>query len=66
MVNTIEYPIGLELKQDNKDQGIRPNSKEAIFSLSEAKESYDKLKQEIDKLKKENEMLRKVVGKNYF
>ena len=65
--NTLEkmaLACGLELRQENKDQGIRPNSKEAIFSVSEAKDSIDKLKQEIDKLKEENEMLRRLVGRN--
>ena len=55
---------GLELKQKNKDQGIKTNSKEAIFSVSDAKDSIDKLKQEIDKLKEENEMLRRLVSRN--
>jgi len=54
----------LNLIQDNADAGVRPNSDNARFSLSEADNSYEMLLEENIRLKDENEMLRKLVGKN--
>ena len=65
-VNTLEAmakACGLELSQDNSDQGIRPNSKDALFSLTEVNNDMQRLKDEIKRLKEENEMLRKLVSK---
>ena len=55
---------GLELSQDNSDEGIRPNSKDAIFSLNEETDSIQKLKEEIKKLQEENRALRRFIGKD--
>ena len=58
--NTLEAmakACGLELNQDNSDIGIRPNSKEATFSLREVY-SVQALKEQIEELKKENDTLR--------
>ena len=64
--NTLEAmakACGLELSQDNSDQGIRPNSKDALFSLTEVNNDMQRLKDENKILKEENEMLRKLVSK---
>ncbi len=64
--NTLEAmakACGLELSQNNSDEGIRPNSKDATFSLLVVNNSIQILKDENKKLKEENEMLRKLVGK---
>ena len=65
--NTLEAmakACGLELSQDNSDEGIRPNSKDAIFSLNEETDSIQKLKEEIIKLQEENRALRRFIGKD--
>ena len=65
--NTLEAmakACGLELSQDNSDEGIRPNSKDAIFSLNEETDSIQKLKEEIKKLQEENRALRRFIGKD--
>ena len=65
--NTLEAmakACGLELSQDNSDEGIRPNSKDAIFSLLVVNNSNQILEDEIKKLKEENEMLRRLVSKD--
>ena len=54
----------LELSQANSDEGIRPNSKDAIFSLNEETDSIQKLKEEIKKLQEENRALRRFIGKD--
>ena len=64
--NTLEAmakACGLELSQDNSDEGIRPNSKDALFSLTEVNNDMQRLKDENKILKEENEMLRKLVSK---
>ena len=55
---------GLELSQNNSDEGIRPNSKDASFSLLVVNNSIQILEDEIKKLKEENEILRGLVSKN--
>ena len=55
---------GNKLSHDNSDEGIRPNSKDAIFSLNEETDSIQKLKEEIKKLQEENSALRKIIGKD--
>ena len=65
--NTLEAmakACGQELSQDNSDEGIRPNSKDAIFSLNEETDSIQKLKEEIKKLQEENRALRRFIGKD--
>ena len=65
--NTLEAmakACGLELSQDNSDEGIRPNSKDASFSLLVVNNSIQILKDENKKLKEENEMLRRLVGRD--
>jgi len=64
--NTLEAmakACGLELSQDNSDEGIRPNSKDARFSLQAVNESIQKLKSRIKELEEENKMLRKLISK---
>ncbi len=64
--NTLEAmakACGLELSQDNSDQGIKPNSKDALFSLTEVNNDMQRLIDENKILKEENEMLRKLVSK---
>ena len=64
--NTLEAmakACDLDLIQDNSDQGIRPNSKDALFSLTEVNNDMQRLKDENKILKEENEMLRKLVSK---
>jgi hypothetical protein len=59
--NTLEAmakACGLELNQTNSDIGIRPNSKDATFSLIKVNESVQALKEQIEELKKENDTLR--------
>lgn len=53
---------GLELNQTNLDIGIRPNSKDATFSLLVVNNSFQVLKDQIEELKKENEMLRGLIS----
>ena len=53
----------LELSQDNSDEGIRPNSKDALFSLTEVNNDMQRLKDENKILKEENERLRKFFSK---
>ena len=55
---------GLELSQNNSDEGIRPNSKDASFSLLVVNNSIQILEDENKKLKEENEMLRRLVGRD--
>ena len=65
--NTLEAmakACGLELSQNNSDEGIRPNSKDAIFSLLVVNNSIQILEDENKKLKEENEMLRRLVGRD--
>lgn len=65
--NTLEAmakACGKELSQNNSDEGIRPNSKDASFSLLVVNNSIQILEDEIKRLKEENEMLRRLVGKN--
>tara|TARA_Y100000817_G_C16725308_1_gene485465 strand:+ start:46 stop:363 length:318 start_codon:yes stop_codon:yes gene_type:complete len=65
--NTLEAmakACGLELSQNNSDEGIRPNSKDASFSLLVVNNSIQILEDEIKRLKEENEMLRRLVGRN--
>ena len=65
--NTLEAmakACGLELSQNNSDEGIRPNSKDASFSLLVVNNSIQILEDEIKKLKEENEILRGLVSKN--
>ena len=62
--NTLEAmakACGLELNQDNSDIGIRPNSKEAPFSLLVVNDSVQALKGQIEELKKVNETLRETL-----
>lgn len=62
--NTLEAmakACGLELNQDNSDIGIRPNSKEATFSLLVVNDSVQALKGQIEELKKVNETLRETL-----
>ena len=64
--NTLEAmakACGLELSQDNSDKGIKPNSEDALFSLTEVNNDMQRLKDENKILKEENEMLRKLVSK---
>ena len=64
--NTLEAmakACGQELSQDNSDQGIKPNSKDALFSLTEVNNDMQRLIDENKILKEENEMLRKLVSK---
>ena len=64
--NTLEAmakACGQELSQDNSDQGIKPNSKDALFSLTEVNNDMQKLIDENKKLKEQNEMLRRLVSK---
>ena len=64
--NTLEAmakACGLELSQVNSDEGIRPNSKDARFSLQAVNESIQKLKSRIKELEEENKMLRKLISK---
>ena len=65
--NTLEAMAkgcGLELSQNNSDEGIRPNSKDASFELLVVNNSTQILEDEIKKLKEENEILRGLVSKN--
>ena len=65
--NTLEAmakACGQELRQDGSDEGIRPNSKDASFSLTEVNNDMQRLIDENKKLKEENEMLRILVTKN--
>ena len=65
--NTLEAmakACGQELSQNNSDEGIRPNSKDASFSLLVVNNSNQILEDEIKKLKEENEMLRRLIGRN--
>ena len=50
----------LELSQVNSDQGIRPNSKDARFSLLVVNNSNEILKRRIKELEKENKLLKKL------
>ena len=62
--NTLEAmakACGKELSQNNSDEGIRPNSKDASFSLLVVNNSIQILEDEIKRLKEENEMLRRLV-----
>ena len=64
--NTLEAmakACGQELRQDASDQAIKPNSKDALFSLTEVNNDMQRLKDENKILKEENEMLRKLVSK---
>ena len=64
--NTLEAmakACGLELSQVNSDEGIRPNSKDARFSLQAVNESIQKLKIRNKELEEENEILRKLISK---
>lgn len=54
---------GRELSQDNSDQGIRPNSKDASFSLTEVNNDMQKLIDENKKLKEENKRLKEFFSK---
>ena len=54
---------GLELIQDNSDEGIRPNSKDASFSLTEVNNDMQKLMDENKKLKEENKRLKEFFSK---
>jgi tRNA(Phe) wybutosine-synthesizing methylase Tyw3 len=65
--NTLEAmakACGQELRQDASDQAIKPNSKDALFSLTEVNNDMQRLKDEIKRLKEENEMLRRLVSSN--
>jgi len=65
--NTLEAmakACGQELIQDPSDKAIRPNSKDASFSLTEVNNDMQRLIDENKKLKEENEMLRILVRKN--
>ena len=65
--NTLEAmakACGQELSQNNSDIGIRPNSKDATFSLLAVNDSVQALKDKIEKLKKENETLRRLISSN--
>ena len=64
--NTLEAmakACGLELSQDNSDEGIRPNSKDARFSLLVVNNSIQILERRIKELEEENERLRKFFSK---
>ena len=54
---------GLELIQDPSDKAIRPNSKDASFSLTEVNNDMQKLMDENKKLKEENKILRELISK---
>jgi len=54
---------GQELSQDNSDQGIKPNSKDALFSLTEVNNSIQKLKSRIKELEEENKRLKEFFSK---
>jgi hypothetical protein len=54
---------GQELSQDNSDQGIRPNSNDASFSLTEVNNSIQKLKSRIKELEEENKRLKEFFSK---
>ena len=53
----------LELSQDNSDEGIRPNSKDARFSLLVVNKSIQILERRNKELEEENKMLRKLISK---
>ena len=53
----------LELSQANSDEGIRPNSKDARFSLLVVNKSIQILERRIKELEEENERLRKFFSK---
>ena len=64
--NTLEAmakACDLELSQDNSDQVIRPNSKNASFSLKVVNNSIQILERRIKELEEENERLRKFFSK---
>ena len=64
--NTLEAmakACGLELSQDNSDEGIRPNSKDARFSLLVVNKSIQILERRNKELEEENKMLRKLISK---
>ena len=53
----------LELSQDNSDEGIRPNSKDARFSLLVVNNSIQILERRIKELEEENKRLREFFSK---
>ena len=64
--NTLEAmakACGLELSQNNSDEGIRPNSKDARFSLLVVNKSVQILERRNKELEEENKMLRKLISK---
>ena len=54
---------GLELSQVNSDEGIRPNSKNASFSLLVVNNSIQILERRIKELEEENKRLREFFSK---